>query len=59
VEGGPELAALAPNSVIAYSEDAIYLDSALALVREVEIGLDRVRLSLELLDRPDRRGRAA
>ena len=59
VYGGPELAALSPNSVVTYGEAALYLDRALALVREVSIGLDEVTLLLELLDRPDRRGRAS
>lgn len=58
VEGGPELEVLEPNSVVTYTESGAYLSEALALVKAVEIGLDGVRLSLELLDFPNRRGRS-
>jgi hypothetical protein len=56
VEGGPELATLAPNSVVVYSEAAVGLDRVLALVRAVEIRLDTVALAIELLDAPSYRG---
>jgi len=58
VEGGPELIGLAPNSVITYTEAAVGIERALALVTEVTIGLDTISATIELLDRPSDRGSA-
>lgn len=58
VEGGPELLTLGTNSVVAYSEEALGLDSALALVTSAVVDLTGVVLRLELLDEPAARGRA-
>lgn len=59
VEGGDErLARLRPNSIVSFSRRRVNLSRALAIVREVTIGLDRHGIALELIDRPNRRGRA-
>jgi hypothetical protein len=59
VQGGPELGTLGPNTVVTYTEAGLHLDRALALVKEITLRLETTALLLELLDRPDRRGRAA
>lgn len=59
ISGGPELGVLAPNSVVTYSEAGLYLDHVPALVTSVSRGLLEVGATLELLERPDRRGRSA
>lgn len=59
ISGGAELAVLGPNSVVTYSEAGLFLERALGLVKQVSIRLDGVTVEIELLDRPDRRGRAS
>ena len=57
VSGGPDLAWLEPNAVIRYTREQAGIYRQLALVRSVTIGVFSTELAIELLDRPDRRGR--
>ena len=57
LSGGPELAYLEPNAIIRYTRAQAGIYQQLALVRSVTIGMLSTELAIELLDRPDQRGR--
>lgn len=57
VVGGLELDALEPNQAISYTEEAVGLHQAPAVIRSVGLGLQSVALTIELIDDPDQRGR--
>lgn len=58
VRGGPELAWLEPNDVVAYTRTECGLERMPALVLAVTLGLLEAELTIELLERPSQRGRA-
>lgn len=55
-EGGLELEALDYNSVVTITDSELFLDEALAIVKEIELTLTGVTLQLELIDTPDTTG---